>query len=657
MKAVFQYIKNLGVPRLRWVSLLSLALFLPIHTVRAQNAILGFLGDTAGSALASLMNFFFYITVKVVNVIASLLDFSVQYFVLEMAELVNDIGAIDGLWQQFRDLGNIVFIGVLLYIAIRTILDVGNSFNTKRLLIRLVIVALFVNFSLFATKAIVDTSNIVALQFYNSITVDQCEGSECNISNFFAKSVSLSSLQSPEALTQGGVESEDGSSSGLSTTSNLKIALARLMGIVFMAVVGFVLGAMAFLLAIRFVVLILLMIASPLAFIALILPSVDLGEKWFHQLLNQSFFAPALFAMIYVTARIARGLNTGTVLGNDASGDLLEAVISPNAGDNFGVVIVFFIMTLLMASTLVIAKKIGGIATEKSLEWGKSVRNFGLRRVSGTAALAGRQTIGRVSKRFADSDWLKDKADNSRFYQSVLRTADTTSKKTFDAKGIKKVGKSVGKQGLAKGGFVGGKKRKDEKAKRTQELIEAESKEEMDELQNAERDRERQGRLNKFKEKYDPEELGDELEEKLEEYGLAFEKGEEGFSKVESRIDTANEEAEKTFEKIKHQKLRRAQNFEDAYEAGVIPGWRTKSNLQTSGGRWKREFVREKRKGRNKSKKKKRKSDVEAALKLADEANKKGVSIDELLQQRDDNAQDNDGDQDDSGEQGNNSDE
>ena len=55
----------------------------------------------------------------------------------------------------------------MLYIAISTILNL-HGFNTKSTIINVIVIGLFINFSLFATQVIIDSSNIMARVFYNS---------------------------------------------------------------------------------------------------------------------------------------------------------------------------------------------------------------------------------------------------------------------------------------------------------------------------------------------------------------------------------------------------------------------------------------------------------------------------------------------------------
>src|SRR3990167_6826126 len=76
-------------------------------------------------------------------------------------------------WTVVRDLSNIFFILILLYIAIKIILDLGGS-EAKKMIAKVIIIALLINFSMFFTKVVIDSSNILALIFYNKLdTVDE----------------------------------------------------------------------------------------------------------------------------------------------------------------------------------------------------------------------------------------------------------------------------------------------------------------------------------------------------------------------------------------------------------------------------------------------------------------------------------------------------
>ncbi|MFA6520120.1 MAG: hypothetical protein WCT44_00760 [Candidatus Paceibacterota bacterium] len=73
-------------------------------------------------------------------------------------------------WAIVRDLSNIFFIFILLYVAIKMILGMGGH-DTKKMIVQVVVMALLINFSMFFTKVVIDSSNVLALIFYNKINV------------------------------------------------------------------------------------------------------------------------------------------------------------------------------------------------------------------------------------------------------------------------------------------------------------------------------------------------------------------------------------------------------------------------------------------------------------------------------------------------------
>src|SRR5690554_991430 len=70
-------------------------------------------------------------------------------------------GFIETGWEILRDFTNVVFIFSFLYMAFRMVLDIDAA-HTKKQLIKTILVALTVNFSLFIAYATIDASNILA---------------------------------------------------------------------------------------------------------------------------------------------------------------------------------------------------------------------------------------------------------------------------------------------------------------------------------------------------------------------------------------------------------------------------------------------------------------------------------------------------------------
>src|SRR3989344_2366817 len=73
-------------------------------------------------------------------------------------------------WGLMRDITNMVFIFAMLYIAIATILQLGAGRNTKALIINIIVIALFVNFSLFLAQVVIDAANLLAYEFYKALS-------------------------------------------------------------------------------------------------------------------------------------------------------------------------------------------------------------------------------------------------------------------------------------------------------------------------------------------------------------------------------------------------------------------------------------------------------------------------------------------------------
>src|SRR3989338_1928359 len=100
----------------------------------------------------------------------SLFNASIQFSLTGKVFDANENTMIKDGWVMVRDLLNLVFIFILLYAAISTILQYGNM-DIKKILPSLIIAALLINFSMLITKMVIDASHIFAWEFYNQIDV------------------------------------------------------------------------------------------------------------------------------------------------------------------------------------------------------------------------------------------------------------------------------------------------------------------------------------------------------------------------------------------------------------------------------------------------------------------------------------------------------
>ena len=297
-------------------------------------------------------------------------------------------------WKVLRDIANIAFIFVLLYAGIKTI--IGQKQDNQRLITNVVVAAVLMNFSLFLTGVVIDLSNVLALTFYDAISPGAAAGgfTSSGLSNAFMQHLSVQTLY--KAAGSIGVD-------GLVTTG--------LMGSIMLIVVAFVFFAVALLFIIRYVVLLLVLILSPVAFIAHALPAgTKIGQyqkQWQDALIGQAFFAPIYFLLTWVALKVMSGIMLA--LGNGQPLSAEEALSKLSLGNTlssgaFLMFMNFLIVIILIITALLVAKKWaddagGGI--NKLTSWAQGAAGSA---IGGGTGWAGRKTIG------AGGNWLSNRA-------------------------------------------------------------------------------------------------------------------------------------------------------------------------------------------------------------------------------------------------------
>ena len=110
-------------------------------------------GTVEGCVASLAYNVIFSVGSLIAEGAARFLDFFV-YYSTNSTSYTNDF--VTNAFAAVRDIANIFFIIALLYVAIKTILDIGVT-NSKKTIGVIVIVALLINFSLFFTQIIIDS--------------------------------------------------------------------------------------------------------------------------------------------------------------------------------------------------------------------------------------------------------------------------------------------------------------------------------------------------------------------------------------------------------------------------------------------------------------------------------------------------------------------
>ncbi len=320
-------------------------------------------------------------------------------------------------WVVIRDLINISFIFILLYQAI--MLMIGRSNEASKVIVKLVAVALLINFSMFFTRVVIDASNVIATGFYDQIIPPGSNGFT-SISTVYTQALGISSTFSGsiEQLAKEGIGSGD----------NYIILLRNLGAITFILISAFVFIAAAIMLLTRYIAILFLMVLSPVAFAGLIIPaSQGISKRWWNSLVGQSIFAPVFMILTWVNLTVASSMfqakSTTETLGaifsqNGGSGSTFENGIS--ALFNFSLIIG------LSLASLIIAKKASSMGGNYFSSVNKFIGNAAL----STASFAGRNTLGWGASRIADNEKLRN--SNNWFARQSWRAANRASTSSFD---------------------------------------------------------------------------------------------------------------------------------------------------------------------------------------------------------------------------------
>ena len=335
---------------------------------------------------------------------SAILDASIYWLIVQMGGyFAGSYGAFVALgWTVIRDLLNMLFIFSLIYIGIKTILNSEDS-TTRRALGYLIAAALLINFSLFITQAVVDFTNILAVQVYNqilgSVSVDTWDSTP--ISEAFMENLGFSSWLDKDALNAFKDE-------------NFGVTfLFSLLILVFFSVAGIFLALGSIAVITRFVALALYMVFSPIMFVGWILPQFkDMTSNWLNGFFKQAFFAPLYLFMIYLSIQMSGRLaadvvetgkaSFGTVLSEDSwSGDMSKLFMY------FMVMIGFLWASLKVADKLSLSASnisMGAMGTAKGFVYRNSVgRGLNkLVKLDDSHGLLGNETVRRMTIKARD---------------------------------------------------------------------------------------------------------------------------------------------------------------------------------------------------------------------------------------------------------------
>ncbi|MEX0912920.1 MAG: hypothetical protein WDZ56_00145 [Candidatus Paceibacterota bacterium] len=377
----------------------------------------------------------------------TLLNISLSMFVFNLPLTLKELGlmeVISYVWKIVRDLFNLLFIFGLTWIGFRFILGLDVN-GAKRNLGTLLVAALLINFSLFATQLIIDVGNVAAAEIGDLFT--PAEGSKTqklfdidivDISTNFIAATDIKNIGDNTLAMSGFIATGEERPTGNETALGLGDALAMGLTItILLILLGFVFAAGAFLMFARALYLIFLMMFSPVMFLGFVLPKMEkISKDWWHQLINQTLVGPAYIFMLLIALRVL-----DTLMGKSGGSEVNTWV--------------FIMSSLLVAAfawaSLVVAKKFGALGATTSM-------NFAGSAFAGGAAAMARGSAGRAFQGLSESRWLRNKAAEKSPRGWMARRVFNTSSKlgdaSFDVRNVAGVGKKIGAGEGRKGGYA-----------------------------------------------------------------------------------------------------------------------------------------------------------------------------------------------------------
>jgi hypothetical protein len=202
-----------------------------------------------------------------------------------------DSSGIATAWTIIRNLINVSFIFIILYIAISIILG-DFSPKKKSTVAGVVISALLINYSMFITRVLIDFGNIIATAIYNTPSGAFSTGG-------VMQALQLQTILTPDNLLATG-----------QINSIVLMLLQIVMVCTFMAVLFrgtlFMLG--------RLVALLILLALSPIGFVGFGIPWLkDKADEWWATLMGQVFLLPVFLFFLMMTNIMLKA--AGNIIG------------------------------------------------------------------------------------------------------------------------------------------------------------------------------------------------------------------------------------------------------------------------------------------------------------------------------------------------------
>ncbi|MBI4407331.1 MAG: hypothetical protein HY565_02410 [Candidatus Kerfeldbacteria bacterium] len=366
VKRLFSTVKHY-----RWRSLFAVVALVVVGVGLAQPSYAQWWFSPVDDVLLLVSSALYFLLIFVMGILATKATDVLVY----TAQLSNftDLPVIIEAWSVVRDLSNMFFIVILLVIAFGTLFRL-EAYSWKKLLPKMVLAAVLMNYSRAICGFIVDASQVIMLTFVAAIKDAASVG--------LAESFNLSQLlQFDTSLTV----DEDGT--GVNSPQSRLVAIVA---------AGFMLATMFTVQCVYIVVLVgrlvmiwFLTVLSPLAYVSKVLPATErYASQWWEMFGRYVVVGPMCMFFLWLAMFIAAKSISSGGLGSIAAGEELTFAQEQDQAAGFVIdaavfdptlIAGFVIATMMLMAGMKLAQEnsseIGG-ATSKVADLGKSVAKF-----------------------------------------------------------------------------------------------------------------------------------------------------------------------------------------------------------------------------------------------------------------------------------------
>lgn len=254
-------------------------------------------------------------------------------------------------WEVMRNVANVAMIVILLIIIVSQISGYGvDNYGIKKMLPKLIIIAIIMNFSFIICELVIDLSNIVGVglrDLFGSIGQSIGNGVGKGIGEMVSVLLGIA----------GGVGAVAGSGIGAAIAAVGVVSGPMVILMIIMALLGVIVSLLIFFasLGIRLMLVIICIGVAPVAMVCYILPNTKKGfDTWWKAFKSCLIIYPICGAMLGISELI-KGIAWSSAGGDDPSGIALKlvALIAPY--------LPFFLMPSLLRGAIASVSNLSGV--------------------------------------------------------------------------------------------------------------------------------------------------------------------------------------------------------------------------------------------------------------------------------------------------------